>query len=43
MGLAAVALYPVQAYFIPKLQRQVNLLGFDRIREVRTCHSASGK
>jgi putative ABC transport system ATP-binding protein len=35
MGLAAIALYPFQAYFIPKLQRQVNLLGFDRIREVR--------
>jgi putative ABC transport system ATP-binding protein len=35
MGLAAIALYPLQAYLIPKLQRQVNLLGFDRIREVR--------
>ncbi|MGH6895061.1 MAG: ABC transporter transmembrane domain-containing protein [Geminicoccaceae bacterium] len=35
MGLAAIALYPFQAYLIPKLQRQVNLLGFARIREVR--------
>ena len=36
MGLAAVALSPLQAYFIPKLQRQVNLLGFARVREVRS-------
>lgn len=35
LGLAAVALYPIQAYFIPKLQRRVNLLGKERIRQVR--------
>ena len=35
LGLAAVALYPVQAYVIPKLQRQVNELGKRRVRQVR--------
>ena len=35
MGLAAVALYPPQAWLIPKLQRRVNLLGRARVREVR--------
>ncbi|HEX3209010.1 MAG TPA: ABC transporter transmembrane domain-containing protein [Geminicoccaceae bacterium] len=35
MGLAAVALYPPQAWLIPKLQRRVNRLGYARVREVR--------
>jgi putative ABC transport system ATP-binding protein len=35
MGLAAIVLYPVQIYIIPKLQRQVNLLGKARVRQVR--------
>ena len=35
LGLAAVALYPLQIYVIPKLQRQVNLLGKERVRQVR--------
>jgi putative ABC transport system ATP-binding protein len=35
MGLAAVMLYPFQIYVIPKLQRQVNLLGKTRVRQVR--------
>ncbi len=35
LGLAAIALYPVQAYIIPKLQRQVNQLGKERVRTVR--------
>jgi putative ABC transport system ATP-binding protein len=35
MGLAAVMLYPFQIYVIPKLQRQVNLLGKARVRQVR--------
>ena len=43
MGLAAVALYPLQAYFIPKLQRQVNLLGFARVREVRSLSQRIGE
>ena len=43
MGLAAIALYPFQAYVIPKLRRQVNLLGFDRIREVRRLSQRIGE
>ena len=35
MGLAAIALYPPQAWLIPKLQRRVNRLGYARVREVR--------
>jgi ABC-type multidrug transport system fused ATPase/permease subunit len=35
LGLAAVSLYPFQAYVIPKLQRQVNRLGKERVRQVR--------
>jgi len=33
-GLAAIALIPVQAWLIPKLQKQVNLLNKERIKEV---------
>jgi len=48
MGLASISLYPVQGWIIPKLQRRVNLLGKERVREVRkvseriaeTVHSA---
>jgi len=35
LGLAAVALYPVQGYVIPKLQRKVNQLARLRVRTVR--------
>ena len=35
MGLAVVALYPLQAAVIPRLQFQVNQLGKQRVREVR--------
>ncbi len=35
MGLAAIALYPVQAWLIPKLQRQVNLLNRQRTLRIR--------
>ncbi|MGH6898683.1 MAG: ABC transporter transmembrane domain-containing protein [Geminicoccaceae bacterium] len=35
MGLAAVVLYPLQIYLIPKLQAQVNALGKQRVRQVR--------
>lgn len=34
-GLASVALIPFQAWLIPKLQRQINLLNKSRIQEVR--------
>ena len=35
LGLAAIALYPVQMWLIPKLQRQVNLLKKERTVKVR--------
>jgi putative ABC transport system ATP-binding protein len=35
LGAAAVALYPVQGYVIPRLQRKVNQLGKQRVRTVR--------
>ncbi|MDH3661723.1 MAG: ABC transporter transmembrane domain-containing protein [Alphaproteobacteria bacterium] len=35
LGLAAIVLYPLQIWVIPKLQRQVNLLGKARVRQVR--------
>jgi len=35
LGLAAIALYPFQIYAIPKLQRKVNLLGKERVQNVR--------
>jgi ABC-type multidrug transport system fused ATPase/permease subunit len=35
LGLAAVILYPFQIWIIPKLQRQVNLLGKARVKQVR--------
>ena len=34
-GLAGIALIPLQAWIIPMLQRQINLLNKDRIKEVR--------
>ena len=35
LGIAAVALYPLQAYVIPKLQRRVIRLTRDRIKNIR--------
>jgi ABC-type multidrug transport system fused ATPase/permease subunit len=35
MGFAAIAMYPIQGYVIPKLQRRVNQLGKERVRTVR--------
>ena len=35
LGLAAIALYPVQAWLIPKLQKQVNLLNQERTIRLR--------
>lgn len=43
MALAAIALYPAQAYFIPKLQKKVNLLGKERVRLVRTLSDQIGE
>jgi ABC-type multidrug transport system fused ATPase/permease subunit len=35
LGLAAIALFPVQGYVIPKLQRKVNQLNRQRVRTIR--------
>lgn len=35
LGLAAIAFYPLQAWLIPKLQRQVNLLAKEKVQHVR--------
>ena len=35
LGLAAIALYPIQMYAIPKLQRKINLLAKERVVRVR--------
>lgn len=43
LGLAAVALYPLQAYVIPKLQRRVNALGKERVRNVRMFSEQMGE
>ncbi len=43
IGLAAVSLYPLQAYIIPKLQRRVNQLGKQRVRAVRKLSERIGE
>jgi ABC-type multidrug transport system fused ATPase/permease subunit/CRP-like cAMP-binding protein len=35
LGLAAVAMIPVQAYIVPRMQKRINLLNRSRILEVR--------
>ena len=42
-GLASIALIPLQAWVIPKLQRQINLLNKERIHEVRQLASEIGE
>lgn len=39
LGLAAIALFPVQGYVIPKLQKRVNSLNRDRIAAMRSLAS----
>lgn len=42
-GLAGIALIPLQAWLIPLLQRQINLLNKERIKEVRQFASEIGE
>lgn len=42
-GLAACALIPLQAWLIPKLQRQINLLNKKRIKQVRALAGEIGE
>ena len=43
LGTAAIALYPLQGWLIPKLQRQVNLLKKDRVVRVRKLSERIGE
>ena len=42
-GLAGVALIPLQAWLIPMLQRRINMLNKERIREMRAFSSEIGE
>jgi len=43
LGAAAVALYPVQAYIIPKMQRRIRQLGRERVRKMRVLSDRIGE
>jgi putative ABC transport system ATP-binding protein len=43
LGVAAISLYPLQMYLIPKLQRQVNLLAKERVKTVRKLSERIGE
>lgn len=43
MALAAVALYPIQFYFVPKMQAKVRALGRDRIKNQRRLSDRIGE
>ncbi|WP_028466157.1 ABC transporter transmembrane domain-containing protein [Nisaea denitrificans] len=43
LGTAAIALYPIQGYIIPKLQRRVNELGKERVKAVRNLSDRIGE
>ena len=43
LGAAAISLYPLQMYLIPKLQKQVNLLAKERVRTVRRLSERIGE
>ena len=43
MAAAAVSLYPLQLWLIPKLQRKVNLLGKERVARVRRLSDKIGE
>lgn len=43
MGLAAISLYPFQAYIVPKLQKRVKALGKERVKAVRKVSERIGE
>ncbi len=43
LGFAAIALYPLQMYIIPKLQKKINLLGKERVKAVRNLSGRIGE
>ena len=42
-GIAGIALIPLQAYLIPKLQRRVNLLHREKVKQVRALSNKIGE
>lgn len=43
LGLAALSLYPVQGYLIPKMQRRIRALGRERVRKIRSLSDRVGE
>src|SRR3954447_12194109 len=43
LGLAAISLYPLQAWIIPRLQRRVNQLNRERVQEIRRFSDGIGE
>ena len=43
LGAAAISLYPIQAWAIPRLQKRVNLLAKERVRTVRKLSDRIGE
>ncbi|WP_416900106.1 MAG: ABC transporter transmembrane domain-containing protein [Minwuia sp.] len=43
LALAAVSLYPLQFWIIPKLQKKVNMMGKERVRRVRKLSEKIGE
>jgi ABC-type multidrug transport system fused ATPase/permease subunit len=43
MGLAAISLYPIQGYIIPRMQKKVNQLGKERVRAMRKVSERIGE
>lgn len=43
LGLAAISMFPIQVYLIPKLQRQINALAKERVRTVRKMSERIGE
>ncbi len=43
LGLAAISLFPIQIYVIPKLQKQINALAKERVRTVRKLSERIGE
>ncbi len=43
LGAASIALYPLQGYLIPRLQKRVNQLGKERVRTVRRLSEKVGE
>lgn len=43
LGIAAISLYPLQMYLIPKLQKQVNMLAKQRVQTVRKLSERIGE